>query len=59
MTEGSKNYLLKTLLAFVLIAVGAWGYQSGIKLNMIVGAICFLIEFIICAILYGNKWIWW
>ncbi len=59
MTEKSKDYLLKTLAAFILMALGAWGVQTGAKLNVILGSICFLIGFIICAVLYGEKWLWW
>lgn len=57
MTEKSKDYFLKTSLAFVLMGVGAWGVNSGIKLNVILGAICFAIGFLMCAFLFGNKWL--
>jgi hypothetical protein len=59
MREKSKDYLLKTLVAFVLMAVGAWGVHIGGKLNVISGAVCFLIGFTIMAVLYGQKWLWW
>jgi hypothetical protein len=59
MTGKTKDYLLKTIVAIILIAVGAWGVSVGGKLNVIFGSICFLIGFIIMAVLYGRKWLWW
>ena len=59
MTEKSKDYLLKTIVAIILMAVGAWGVHTGGKLNVVLGSICFLFGFIIMAVLYGEKWLWW
>jgi hypothetical protein len=59
MTEKSKDYLLKTIVAIILMALGAWAVNIGGKLNVILGSICFLIGFIIMAVLYGQKWLWW
>jgi membrane-bound ClpP family serine protease len=59
MTESSKDYLLKTIVAIILIAVGVWGIYIGGQTNVILGSICFLIGFIIMLALYGGKWLWW
>jgi len=59
MTGKSKNYLLKTIVALILMAAGAWMISAGGKLNVVMGAICFLIGFIIMAVLYGDKWLGW
>jgi hypothetical protein len=59
MTEDTKDYLFKTLLAFALMGLGGWGVSMGGQGNIIFGAICFLIGFIILLVLYGEKWLWW
>lgn len=59
MTEKSKDYLLKTVVAIILMAVGGWWVSVGGKLNVVLGSVCFLIGFIIMAVLYGQKWLWW
>jgi len=60
MTKKSKRYLFITLSAFVLMYVGAWAYTTGGTANKIGGAICFLIGFIICLVLYGGEFLnWW
>ena len=60
MTNKSKNYLFLTLLAFVLMYVGAWAFNDGEGATKIAGAISFAIGFIICLVLYGGKFLhWW
>ncbi len=56
MKKDSKDYFLKTFVAFVLIGLGAWGISIG---YVILGVISFLIGFIIGLALYGQKWFWW
>ena len=60
MTKESKKYLIKTLVAVALMLLGAWGISMGGKVNLILGAICFLIGFIICLVIYGLDFLqWW
>lgn len=59
MTEESEDYLLKTIVAIILMAVGAWWVYDGGKQNLILGSICFLVGFVIMTVLYGQKWLWW
>ena len=59
MTEKSKDYLLKTVVAIILMAIGGWWFSIGGKPNVALGSICFLIGFIMMAVLYGQKWLWW
>lgn len=60
MRSTSKNYLLKTLLAVVLMAVGAWGFHLGGRINAILGGSLFVLGFVIMLVLYGKDWLqWW
>ena len=59
MKAETKSYLVKTLVAIALMILGAWGYQLGGKTNHILGAICFVAGFIIMAVIYGEKWLYW
>ena len=60
MTKKSKKYLFLTAVGVTLVFFGAWGCSLGGKLNIILGAILFLIGFLIMLHLYGWKWIeWW
>lgn len=59
MTGKPKDDLLKTFLAIVLMAAGTRGVHTGGEMNAVMGAVCFLIGFIIMTALYGQKWLWW
>jgi hypothetical protein len=59
MNEKSKDYLLKTIIAIILMGFGCWAFSLGGKSNIIMGSISFLIGFIMMLVLYGQKWLWW
>ncbi len=57
MTNESKKYLVKTVVAIALIILGLGGISMGGRTNFILGGICFLTGFIMMAVIYGGKWI--
>lgn len=57
MTQDSKEYLLKTIVAVLLIIVGAWGIYAYNGFIEVLAVICFLIGFIIMLALYGWRWL--
>jgi hypothetical protein len=60
MTAETKSTLLKTLVAIALMILGVWGFNMNNKTNSILGAILFIIGFVIMAVIYKSKWIdWW
>ena len=59
MTEKSKDYLLKTIVAIILMAIGAWWIHYGSGQRHVLGALCVLVGFAIMGVLYGQKWLWW
>jgi hypothetical protein len=60
MTAETKSTLLKTFVAIALMILGVWGFNMNNKTNSILGAILFIIGFVIMAVIYKSKWIdWW
>jgi hypothetical protein len=59
MKQESKDYLIKTLLSFVLIGCGAWGIKVGGTWNTVFGIVLFLTGIVIGVSLYGSKFDFW
>ena len=57
MSEKSKDYLLKTIVAIILLVASACSIHSGEAINTILGSVCFLIGFVIMLVPYGYRWL--
>jgi nitrate reductase NapE component len=55
----SASYLLKTVIAFLLMAVGAWGVHLDSGWSYPLGVVAFVAGFGIMTYLYRGKWLWW